>query len=83
MFYKLFKLHRNKFNYQYLVLIPKFYKKPSKFFLVTITGCNIYSNNASKFLLIVLKQIYDLTINNNSHCLKNNYQLIESILLFY
>ena len=42
-------------------------------------GCNTYSNNASKFLLIILKQIYYLNINNNSHRPKNNYQLNEPI----
>ena len=77
-FYKLLKLLQNNFNYPYLVLISKFHKKLVKFRTVTI-GYYTHSNNASKFLLSILKQIYDLTINNNSYYLKNSYQLLESI----
>ena len=72
------KLRHNNFKYRYLILIPKFHIKPIKFCAITI-GCNTYSNNASKFLLRILKQIYDFSINNNSHCLKNGHQLIEYI----
>ena len=51
---------------------------PVKFHTLTI-GCNTDNNNASKFLLSILKKKkYDLTIND-SHCLKNSYQLIECI----
>ena len=67
-FYKMLKLPHKNFNYPYLVLIPKFYKKPVKFRTVTV-GCNIYVecntyrkcntnreySNASKFLLSILK----------------------------
>ena len=57
----------------------KFHKTPVKFRTVTV-GYNIYSNDGNNFFLNDLKQIYDLTLNtNNTHCLKNNYQLIESL----
>ena len=40
--------------------------------------CKTYSNHASRILLNVLKQIYDLN-TNNKHSHKNCYQLKESL----
>ena len=75
----MFKLPYNNSNYTYLVLIPKFYKNPAKFRTVTI-GRNTYSNNGSKFLLNIIKQIYNLTMNNNSHCLKKIIRLMHLLI---
>ena len=72
-------MYLSNFNYPYLVLIPKFHKFLVRFQTVTV-GCNAYCNSATKILLNIIRQIYDLTLNTtNTHCLKNSYQLIESL----
>ena len=80
-FHKLLKILQPIFNYPYLELIPKFHRTLVRFRTVAV-GCNTYRNNANKILLYVLKQFYDFTLNtNNTHCLKNSYQLIEYNIL--
>ena len=53
-FHKLLKIPQTTFNLSYLILIPKCHKNPI-IFCTVITGCNTYSNDASKILLNILK----------------------------
>ena len=49
-------------------------------YIYVTVGFNTYRNDANKILFNILKQIYDITLKtNNTHCLKNSYQLIESL----
>ena len=79
-FINFLRFPQSNFNYPYQVLIPKFHKSPVRFRIVTV-HCNTYSNKCKLILLKILKQIYDLSLNtNNTHCIKNNYQLAESLI---
>ena len=75
--YKLFKLKHN-LNFPYIVLIPKFHKSPITFRTVTI-GFNSYTNAADKQLLFILKQFYDQFTKQETHIIKNSFELIKNL----